>query len=275
MMKLAKIEWMKFWKRKVSWILLALIPLLVFVSAKYILQQNQLFSPDTPQYAVVGNFPVLGLAEMLMTAFNLFIIVIALLMVTEEYRTGALRMVFIRSHSFRKIMFAKFLVLLILLLLYLAIYFLTCYGIGYFLFSNPEVYPQFYHQRPFTFIEGFFYNLKFYGVAFLTLVAISSVIFFIGILSHTMTSAFGISVGYLLLCFAYPNFIQLFQPILREETIFKIYFTSIPMIQWEGITLLLAETPHYKGWIVLILMSHILLFQLLILFVTRKKDIFI
>lgn len=275
MKALILVEWKKFWKRKVSLLLLAMIPVMVFFSAKYIQQQNLNYSPETPQYAVFANFPILGLAEMLMTAFNLFIIVIVGMIVTEEYRTGSLRMVLIRSYSFRKIILAKFFVLVGLLFLYLALYLLVSYCFGYFMFSNPETYVQFYYYEHFSVTEGFIYNLKFYCIAFFTLVAISSVILFIAVISPTMTSAYGFSVGYLLLCFAYPNFIQLFQPILENDTIYKIFFSSIPMVQWEGITLLLAETPHYTGWILFILLIHILLFHSLLFFVTRTKDIFI
>ncbi len=81
-------------------------------------------------------------------------------------------------------------------------------------------------------------------------------------------------MGFLLTCFAYPNVIQLFQALVGNETMLKIFFTSIPMIQWEGITMMLAETPRLFGWIMVVLIGYCVLFQILHLLVTRKKDIF-
>lgn len=269
------VEWRKLWKRKISWLLFAILPMMAYASAVFCQKQNRALTPDVPQYTVAGNFPVMGLSEMLMTAFNLIAIVIAALIFTEEYRSGALRMVLTRTKSFQQLVLAKFFVLAGFLFLYLAVYFLVCYGMGFALFSAPETYPQFYHHDRVTFFEGFIYNIKFYGLSFLTLISISSVIFFIAVISHTMTTALGASVGYLLICFAYPNVIQLFRPIAGEEIILKIFFTSIPMIQWEGITMMLAETPQYAGWMTGVLAGTFVLFQVLILIVTRKKDIFI
>lgn len=269
------VEWSKLWKRKMSWLLFAMIPIMAYASAVFCQKQNRVLTTDVPQYAVAGNFPVLGLSEMLMTAFNLVAIVIAAMMVTEEYRSGALRMVLTRTKSFQQLVLAKFFVLAGFLFLYLAVYFLVCYGLGFALFSAPETYPQFYHQDRVTLFEGFIYNSKFYGLSFLTLVSISSVIFFIAVISHTMTTALGTSVGYLLICFAYPNVIQLFRTVAGDKTILNIFFTSIPMIQWEGITMMLAETPQYAEWMIGVLTGYFVLFQFLLLMVTRKKDIFI
>lgn len=268
-------EWQRLWNRKIPWLLLMAIPVMVYAAARFCQQQNETFTPDLPQYTVAGNFPILGLSEMLMTVFNLVAIIIAALIVTEEYRSGSLRMVLTRTKSFQQLVLAKFVVLISYLFLYLLVYFLVCYGIGFLMFSNPDTYPQFYHQDPVTRLEGLLYNLKFYGLAFLTLISISNVILFFAVISQTMTTALGVSVGYLLICFAYPNFIQLFQTILGNEKTIKIFFTSIPMIQWEGITMMLAETSNLLGWMLLILIGYLIVFQLLIFFVTRKKDIFI
>ncbi|MBE1555370.1 ABC transporter permease [Sporosarcina limicola] len=276
MSKLLASEWERLWKRKVTWLMFAAIPIMVYAAAKYCLHQNNNLSPDLPQFTVAGNFPVLGLAEMLMTAFNFVVLVIAAMIVTEEYRSGQLRMVLIRAHSFQQIIIAKYIVLAGFIFLYLVAYFISCYGMGYALFSNPETYPQFHYQDHVTLGEGFIYNLKFYGLAFLTLVAMSSVVFFIAIVSHTTTTTLGIGIGFLLISFLYPNIIQLFQQFLNNEVVIKLFFTSIPMIQWEGLTLMLAKSSSLYGWMLLVLSCYILLFHLLIILVTRRKsDIFI
>ena len=117
-------------------------------------------------------------------------------------------MVLIRTYSFQQIIFAKFSVLVSFIFLYLTAYFIICYGVGYAMLSNPETYPQFYYENQVTFIEGLIYNLKFYGLAFLTLIAMSSVVFLIAIISHTTTTTLGVGIGFLFISFSYPNIIN-------------------------------------------------------------------
>lgn len=272
MNKLVASEWERLWKRKVIWLLFAAIPIMVYAAAKYCLHQNTTVTPDLPQYTVMGNFPVLGLAEMLMTAFNLIVLVIATMVVTDEYRSGQLRMVLIRTYSFRQIIFAKFFVVVSFIFLYLAAYFIMCYGVGSIVFSNPDTYPQFYSQSDVTVGEGFFYNLKFYGLAFLTLVAMSSVLFFIAIMSHTTTTTLGIGIGFLFISIAYPTVIGLVGQLVSNEIVLKLYFTSIPMVQWQGLTFMLAKSSSLLGWMLLVLGCYIFLFQLLVILGTRRKN---
>lgn len=269
-------EWVRLWKRKVTWLIFSVIPIIVYAAAKYCIYQNTTITPDLPHYTVMGNFPVLGLSEMLMTAFNLIVLTIVTMVVTDEYRTGQLRMILTRMYSFHQIILAKFIVVLGFIFLYLLTYFIICYAIGYAMFSNPIDYPQFYNVNNVTLAEGVIYNMKFYGLAFLTLVAISSVIFYIAILSHTTTTALGMGMVFLFISFSYPNIIHLFGELIPNEAFLKVYFTSIPMIQWQGLTFMLAKSSGLFGWILLILSCYILLFQLLIALGTNKiKDIFI
>ena len=272
MNKLIASEWERLWKRKVIWLLFAAIPILIYAAAKYCLHQNTTVTPDFPQYTVVGNFPVLGLSEMLMTAFNLVVLVIATIVVTDEYRSGQLRMVLIRTYSFRQIIFAKFFVVVSFIFLYLVAYFIICYGVGFMMFSNPETYPQFYSQSDVTIAGGFIYNLKFYGLAFLTLVAMSSVLFFIATISHMTTTTLGIGIGFLFISITYPTVIGLFGQLVPNEVLLKLYFTSLPMVQWQGLTFMLAESSSSLGWMLLVLGSYILLFQLLMILSTRRKN---
>ncbi|MEK5040345.1 ABC transporter permease [Sporosarcina sp. FSL K6-3457] len=272
MNKLIASEWERLWKRKAIWLLFAAIPAMVYAAAKYCLHQNTTVTLDFPQYTVMGNFPVLGLAEMLMTAFNLVVLVITTMVVTDEYRSGQLRMVLIRTHSFRQIIFAKFFVVMSFIFLYLLAYFIICYGVGSMMFSSSETYPQFYHQSDTTVVEGFIYNLKFYGLAFLTLVAMSSVLFFIAIISHTTTTTLGIGIGFLFISIAYPTVIGLFGQLVPNEILLKLYFTSLPMVQWQGLTFMLAESSSLLGWILLVLGCYIVLFQSLMILSTRRKN---
>ncbi|MDH5163774.1 ABC transporter permease [Heyndrickxia oleronia] len=268
-------EWERLWKRKTTWLLFIAIPILVFAAAKYYQKQNLSFTKNDPQFAVAGNFPILGLSEMLMTAFNIIILLLAAFIITDEYRTGQLRMVMIRSYSFQKVFFAKFIVMVGVLTLYLIIYFIISYLIGSLMFSRPEAYSQFYHKDSFTLLEGFIYNLKFYGVAWLTLLAMSCVLIFIATISYSTTTALGAGVGFLLLSLVFQYTLRLFQPILGNEMTTKLYFSSILAIQTEGITAMLSENAQQFSWMYYILIGYILLFGLFLFFVTRKKDNFL
>lgn len=269
-------EWKLLWKRKVIWLIFFSISIMVYASAKFTLYQNTTTDPSQPHYAVVGNFPLLGLSEMLMTAFNLIVIAVATMLVTEEYRSGQLRLILIRRYSFRQVIFSKFIAVMGLMLFYLLSYFAICYLMGYILFPKSPTYPQFYDEGNITIIQGFIYNLKFYGLAYLTILAIGSLIFFVTIVSHTTTTAIGIGIGFLLCSFIYPNILYIFGNTMSNGLIMKLFFTSIPMIQWQGLTLMLAQTTDLFIWNLTILGCYILLFQTLILLNTRsQKDIFI
>jgi hypothetical protein len=97
----------RLFKRKLTWVVLAMAPIGLFVAASYLQKQNGQISSSLPEYTVTGNFAVLGLAEMLFTAFNALLLVFITLMITEEYRTGQLRMVMIRARSMGELVVAK------------------------------------------------------------------------------------------------------------------------------------------------------------------------
>ncbi|MFP3846967.1 ABC transporter permease, partial [Priestia filamentosa] len=129
-------EWERLFKRKLTWIVLAMAPAGLLVAASYLQKQNGQLSPELPEYTFTGNFAVLGLSEMLFTAFNALLLVFITLMITEEYRTGQLRMVMIRARSLGELVTAKVLVILGFLFLFFILYFLSSYLIGFFFFDN-------------------------------------------------------------------------------------------------------------------------------------------
>ena len=68
--------------------------------------------------------------------------------------------------------------------------------------------------------------------------------------------------------FLYPYVMGYFQPLFGDEMYIRIFFTSIPMIQWEGIVQLLADQPQWVGWMTGILVAYplVLVFWLTIRF---------
>jgi ABC-type transport system involved in multi-copper enzyme maturation permease subunit len=265
----------RLFKRKLTWVVLAMAPIGLFVAASYLQKQNGQISSSLPEYTVTGNFAVLGLAEMLFTAFNALLLVFITLMITEEYRTGQLRMVMIRARSMGELVVAKTIVLLGFLLLFYIVYFLSSYVIGFLLFDNPAQYPVFHHKELVSFKEGFFYNVMFYSWAYVTTVAVGAVLVFIAVISKTTTTAIGGGIGFLLLSFSCPYVLKVFSPWMDPIIFAKMFFMSVPMIQLEGITTMIAEKPQFILWNTGVLCFYILFFGTLTFLTLRKKETFL
>lgn len=268
-------EWERLFKRKLTWTVLAMAPAGLLVAASYLQKQNGQLSPELPEYTFTGNFAVLGLSEMLFTVFNALLLVFITLMITEEYRTGQLRMVMIRARSLGELVTAKVLVILGFLFLFFILYFLSSYLIGFFFFDNQANYAVFYHKELFSFKEGLIYNIEFYGLSYMTTVAIGSVLVFIAVISKTTTAAIGGGVGFLLFSFSYPYMLKVFSGFIDQVTLAKFFFTSIPMIQYEGITTMIAEKPQFVLWNLGVMGFYILFFSTLTFFTLRKKETFL
>lgn len=274
MKSLMRSEWERLWKRKTTWLLFFSIPVVQFAAARYLLSQNEQLSPDVAHYTVAWNFPTMALAEMLFTAFQGAILMIITFLVTQEYQDRTIRMVMIRSYSNLEIIVAKYVVAYASTALFFLTYFIVSYGIGAIFFTFPKELPLFYHQGMATPFEGFIYNLSFYGVALFTSLAIVSVMFFLACLSRTTTTAMGAGMGFLLVSFMYPQVLAYVQPLIGKELFMKLFFTSIPMIQWEGITYMLAEKPFMVTYNVGIICSYIVVFTSLTILFMKKNDFF-
>ncbi|GED13868.1 hypothetical protein AMI01nite_18590 [Aneurinibacillus migulanus] len=238
----------------------AAIPLMVYAAGSYFQKANEKTNSMLPQYSVFGNFSVLSFEEMLMTVFNFMVIILAALIVTDEYRSGQLRMVMLRAYTFGKLFWAKGAVFTTLLLMFTCFYFICSYIAGFFMFPHAERFPLFYRSEMVDVWEGLVYNLAFYSLGFLSLLALVCVMLFISVVSHTTTATIGIGLGFYLFSLMYPYVCGYFQPLLGNEVYMKIIFSSIPMIQWQGIVFMLAEQPRYVGWIVGVLSFYSLAF---------------
>ncbi|MFJ7973671.1 ABC transporter permease [Psychrobacillus sp. NPDC096389] len=275
MKRLLRSEWERLWSRKTTWFSFFSIPIILLGSAKYLLSQNEMLSTNLAQYTNAWNFPILGLSEMLITAFQGIILIIVVLTVTEEYRTGQIRMVLIRSYSYTEILLAKFIVSLGTILLFFFTYFIVSNFLGVIIFSTPKEFPLFFHEDLATILDGMIYNLKFYGIAISTVVAMNSILFFIAVVSRTTTTAIGSGIGFLLFSLLYPHILPYIKDLIGEVLYMKLFFTSIPMIQWQGITLMLAEKNYWMGWNFSVIGIYTFVFACLTMLMTKKKDSFI
>lgn len=271
-MRLLMSEWQRFWARKMTWLLFAAVPVMVFACSKYFLQTNEHTDPGLPQYSVCGNFSVLSFEEMLLTVFNLFVIIFGAFIVTDEYRSGQLRMVMLRAYTFGQFFWAKTIVILGMLLLLTVFYFVCSWVAGFLVFPHSEEIHLFYHHETTDIWGGLLYSLGFYGLGFLTLIAMTAVVMFISVISHTVTTAIGTGIGFYLLSLFYPFVTGYFIPLIGQSVAMKVSFSSLPMIEWQGLVFLLAEPPQYLGFILGVIGFYIVVFGGLAYFTFTRKD---
>lgn len=221
------------------WLMYMAIPLIAWLSARYYAGHNAEVSTSSPEYTVFGNYPVMGLAEQLMSTFNVFIIMLIVMTVTQEYRSGQMRMILLRAYSFRRIYLAKWLVVLTALFLFQLAYFAASYLVGYVMFEQTDAVHLFYHDEPVSNGEAFFYNVGYYAIGFLTLIAVASVMMVIAVWSDTTTVAVGLGVGFLLLMIFSPSIVSRLIDSFNWSPYWQ--FLSIFQIQWLGIVSMMAD----------------------------------
>lgn len=261
-------EWVRLWNKKVTWFILCSMPILVGISTPYYLNNNQTVNPSSPEYVVLGNFPVMGISEQLISICNLIVILLIVSMVTEEYNTGQLRFILLRAYSFSQIFIAKFIIAIITIALYLVTFFTFAYIIGFIFFKKTETVNLFYYNTPVNNVEAFTYNVSYYILVFLTLIAMACVILFISVIFRAPIIALGCGTGFLIISLMYPNIIK------EVSNNSNIEFYSITQIQWKGITLMLKDSTYLINYVG-VLITYTILFFSLAYWIFIKKDRFL
>ncbi|WP_058302642.1 ABC transporter permease [Gorillibacterium timonense] len=272
MRRLVHSEWIRLWRHRIFLLMLAALPVAAYAAAGYMRKANAGTDPALPQYAVAGNFSVLGFEEMLLTVFNLAMIVLAAYVVTDEYRSGALRMVMQRAYTFGQIIAAKALTLAAAAAVLCLWYLLWSTLFGYLLLPHADAFALFYREGTVHYGKGLLYALQFYGIGLLTLLAMTAVLLFFAVISRSVTAAMGLGIGFLLLSLLGPQLLSYFAAVIDQTLFFRLYFASLPMIQWQGIVFLLADSPRYAGWMCTVLAGYLLLFGTGAYLVFTKRD---
>lgn len=246
------------------------IPILLIASAKYYLGINSIMEVSNPQYTSFWNFPVAAMQEVLLLGINMVVILIIVLCVTQEVRDGSIRMVLIRRFKLLEVVLAKFLVVMVSVFIYLLVYLLIGYIIGYFTFSKIDNVAIFYWSKAFNSNELILYTLKYYLFAYLTLVGVGTVVFFISIISKSIIIALGTSLATLLGLIAYPIVIQML--LFNNINLIKFQMLSITQIQYEGIAMVLGEKNILGIYPLLIVVIYIVVFLVSSYYILRKED---
>ncbi|MGY0374757.1 hypothetical protein [Clostridium sp. JNZ J1-5] len=264
----------RLWCKKSTWITFLSVPIVLYASARYYLGHNLNVSKISPEFTSFGNFPAAVIQEQLILFFNLAVVLLLILSITEEYRSGQIRMVMIRPISFTHQFLAKIGTILVTLFLLILVYFLLSIPIGYMSMPKIDKVHIFYYANAFTIKGSLLYGIKYYAVSFLTIVAMESVIMFIATISKTITTGMGVGIGFILTSLVYPQILFMFnhQPTVK---VIKLQFLSLTHIQHMGIAMMLGENSLFVKLIIAILLVYIVIFTILsyLFFTKRSKDI--
>ncbi|WP_025026698.1 ABC transporter permease [Caldalkalibacillus mannanilyticus] len=253
-------EFEKFWSKKLNIVCFLAIPLIIFLSLTFSMKTNETAYETEVNYTTSLNFHILSLQEMLLTAFNAIVIILAIVGVHNEYRKGNLRMAFTRGISIKKLYLAKSLVFLINLFLLMLLQLILSFMIGYYTFPRVSSSPLFFKEGFYGIDEITLFTFKYYLLAYLSLLTFSSIVEYISIKCKTMTGVLGISVGFF---FVNVFYIGLSNPFFKgypEEHIYRLVYDSLSIIyiQAKGVAYFASGE------------TSIFLYSLLIMFVLFK-----
>lgn len=266
-------EFYRLYNKKSTVLCFVAIPIILIASAKYYLGVNENMELLNPQYTSFYNFPAAAIQEQLILAFNMLVTLLIVLSVTEELRNGSLRLVLIRRFKVSDVFISKFIVIAITIFLFLAMYFVLAYIVGGVLFPRIDTVKLFYHNNDFTGGEVFIYTIKYYFIAYLTLLAMASMIYLVATITPTVVIALGVSVGIILSLIVYPTILQMF--IYGYEKLEFLQFLSVTQIQYQGIAIMLGAEERFYLLNILVIVSYIALFGWITYRICKRKDNFI
>ncbi|OZB98174.1 ABC transporter permease [Paenibacillus sp. XY044] len=234
-------EWERMWKRKITWLFLIAMPAVVAATAKYYAGHNLGTPPASPEYTWAGNFPVMALIEQLIVVFNVISLVLLTLSVTEEYRSGQIRMVMLRSFTAGQLLRAKWLAHTAVMALYFTVYLLFS-GVAGLLFFKSHDYMQLFYYDHTVRVSGMLgYTLMYYAIAFMTVLALGSVFMAAAVISRTTTGAVGLGLGFLLCSLGFPLIYQLANRVGGLGMPAMLKYLSLTEIQYSGIAVMLGQ----------------------------------
>ncbi|KEK25275.1 ABC transporter permease subunit [Bacillus gaemokensis] len=272
MRMLVRSEWERLWAKKVTWLCFAMIPVMLLGAAKYFLTHNQEVAKTAVDYTYANSFPVLALSEMLMSICNLILLVLIVLVFAQEYHSGQIRMVLQRVYTYSQVLVAKTITILLVMLLFIGGYFICSYLIGYIFFEHESNIRLFYHQEKMDGIGVFFYSISYYGIAYITLIAMASILIMLAVMSKSVTSATLMGMGFIIFSVGYPALATI---IGKSSVFLYINYSSLVKLQHEGIAISLGGYSWMSFWGSRILFMYIVLCNVVTLYGIGKRDNFV
>ncbi|MDQ0494085.1 ABC transporter permease [Paenibacillus brasilensis] len=244
-------EFERLWKRKWFWLMVLCTPVLAYSTGTFFLR-----TLNDPVEILSQSFIVTGLRENLSLICNIPVAALAAAVFTEEFRSGRLRLLFMRRFTRGQIFWSKLLVLNTSILLLLLVFAVSSQVI-------VEIWKYSYDLNDAS-LSGFrrLQILEFYGWAFASLLAISSLYCFVAMYSKSVTYAIGIcmvyNLGSLLLD---PLYLKLASFVSHIPYLYNVVtFMIIPYMQYTGLDNSLIGSLSVNGAIVTVVSLYLILF---------------
>ncbi|WP_242218610.1 ABC transporter permease [Bacillus cereus group sp. BfR-BA-01380] len=251
----------KFWSNKINILCFLSIPIIVLLSLKFSLETNNSIKPTNVAFSSNLNFHITSLQEMLFSAFNAIVIAFCALSFHSEYRKGHLRMVFTRGISIKKLYIAKSSSLIINIFLILLFQFLVSCFLSSLFLPRLNKTSLFFKDGPYSLNDVVTFSLKYYLLAYLSLIVYASIVEFISIKLKSITGVIGLSLGFLFsnifLFIVIGYFIQGYPE--NHPTTFMYQSLSLLFIQFKG-------AAYFAAGI-----SNVFIYSLIVTFVICKS----
>lgn len=244
-------EFERLWKQKWFWLMVLCTPVLAYGTGLYFLRIMKY-----PVEILSRDFIVIGLRENLFLFCNIPVAALAAAVYTEEFRSGRLRLLFMRRFTRGQIFWSKLLVLNTSILFLLLAFAVSSQVI-------VEIWKYSYGLNDVS-LSGFqrLKMLEYYGWAFASLLAISSLYCFVAMYSKSVTYAIGICMVYNLGALLFdPLYLKLASFVSHAPYLYNITtFMMIPYMQHTGLNKSLIGSLSVDGAIVTVVSLYLILF---------------
>jgi len=244
-------ELSRLWHQRWFWLVILVLPMFAYITGSHYLWINSLGENITS-----GMFLIVGLQENLFLSSNIVVAALAAALFTEEYRSGRLRLLFIRRYTRGQIFVSKLLALHITVLLLLLVLGICLAIVGFVRFPEEA-------SGRWPIVIG--YAAGYYTLAYATLAAIGSLFVCIAMYSKQVTFALGACMIYilatLLLDGLYLKFAALFSglPYVRDVLAFML----VPYLQHTGLNKALSGETSVIWALPTIILLHIAVFTVI------------
>jgi ABC-type transport system involved in multi-copper enzyme maturation permease subunit len=244
-------EFERLWKRKWFWLLILCTPVLAYSTGGYFLRIMKV-----PMEVLSKSFMVSGLRENLYLVCNIAVAALVAAVYTEEFRSGQMRLLFMRRFTRGQIFWSKLFVVNTSILLLLVVFAVSSHVI-------VEVWRFSYVLGYTGFLGGkWIYTFEYYGWAFASLLAISSLYSFIAMCSKSVTYAIGACMTYNLGALLFDG-LYLKLASLAPQTSYLhdvIAFLLIPYMQYTGLDGSLEGNGPVNGAITTVVAFYLIFF---------------
>ncbi|MGP0576451.1 ABC transporter permease [Paenibacillus peoriae] len=244
-------EFERLWRRKWFWLMVLCTPLLACSTGVYFLRTMKV-----PVEVLSLNFVVTGLRENLFLVCNIAVAALAAAVYTEEFRSGQLRLLFMRRFTRGQIFWSKLLVLNATILFLLIVFAVSSQVI-------VEVWTLSYDVSDAGLSESQgLQMLKYYGWALASLLAICSFYCFVAMYSKSVTYAIGVCMVYNLGSLLFDSlYLKLASFVSHIPYLYNVIaFMVIPYMQHTGLDRSLIGNSSVDRAIITVVSLYLIFF---------------